>query len=250
MQSFDFKYLPEELSSLDVFEFVQWKKKSGMYNFNHLPKTAILSLFQRKTSLTDKLKRTKLRGLNGQNYILKKENIVICEGQKSGGSALINLCEELRALGVENFIFLGLGGTIDSDLNEGELFYISNAWSGSGVSYYYDSNEKIEPKSLDLTRKLIADQSFLKATKASAWSTDAPFRESKTLINYYKNKGVGLVEMECAGLYAFSNYYHLNAACFVISSDKLAERWSPPSNLKQIISMGQTTLEKIIKIMR
>jgi len=40
----------------------------------------------------------------------------------------------------------------------------------------------------------------------ASWTTDAPFRETATLINFYSSKGVLAVEMEAAALYAFQTF--------------------------------------------
>lgn len=248
MNVFNIKSFLNEASVLDVTEFVKWKRETGAYNFEKLPKIAVLTLFSRKGSWFGQIKRTKLKGLNGNNFKVKNSNYMVCEGPRSGGAEVINLCEELRALGVEQFIFLGLAGSIDPQIQAGELFYVSDVWSGSGLSYYYDANENIIPKRQTLIQKINTNKDGLNAREASVWSTDAPFRETKSLIEYYRDKGARLVEMECAGIYAFANFYQLEAACFVISSDQLIPQWSPPKNIKGIMKKGQNTIIDILKI--
>lgn len=249
MNLFDFKSSLHESSVLDVKDFVKWKKQNGAYNFETLPKIAILTLFSQKKTWLNQLKRTKLKGLHGHNYTVNNSNYMVCEGHRSGGAEVINLCEELRALGVEEFVFLGLAGSMDSKIQEGELFYVSEAWSGSGLSYYYQPEENIIPKRKDLIQKLNTKINGLNAPVISVWSTDAPFRETKSLIDYYKSNGAQLVEMECASIYAFANFHQLNAACFVISSDQLLPQWSPPKNITNIMLKGKSTIAKIINIL-
>jgi len=232
-------------SILNIDDFVNWKKQNKAYNFSKLPETAIITLFNKKREWFKAVK--KLKGLNGKNYIVKTKSasneVILCTGFGSGAPSVINLCEELRALGVKNFIFLGLGGSLVPDISEGELTYVKTVLSASGISYYYCKDEKISPFNSNYSNKM-AQQ--LKAKPITVLSTDAPFRETNFVINHFKEKGAEMVEMECAGLYAFSNFHQVNIACFIISSDQLSQEWTPPKQVGKLFTLGQKTIDRLI----
>ena len=93
-----------EKSILDISKFVMWKKTNRNYNFDVLPKTVILTLNNNVLSRKNKFFYKKTKGIAGLNYIINKK-ILLCSSFGSGASAIISLLEELRILGVENFIF-------------------------------------------------------------------------------------------------------------------------------------------------
>jgi len=152
------------------------------------------------------------------------------------------LCEELKALGVSQFIFIGLAGRLNKQLNEGELLYVNRVYSGIGTSYYYGEKETISPKNEDI-HTTISKQ--ITISNITGWSTDAPFRETMALKKYYQQKGAEIVEMESAAIYAFANFYNLKAACYIITSDILTNDWQPPKNFSKLSQKEHQLIDKI-----
>ena len=220
---------------------VAWKKTQNHYNFNSLPKTAVLTAFAKKKSLFPNLKQKRLRGIKGDLF-LESNRFVFCYGCSHGAAHIVGLCEELRALGVSQFIFIGFAGRLTSELQEGDLFYLDATFSGTGTSYYYDNNELVSPENKILYDQLNTNNRIPKTT---GWSTDAPFRETNALKKYYVEKGAQVVEMESAAIYAFANFYGLQASCYVITSDILADEWVPPTNFSKLIQKEQSFIADI-----
>lgn len=234
-----------EKSVVTTEQLVDWKKSKNQYNFDTLPDTAILTVFPRDNSISSYFKHKPVKGIKGKNYLVKDKKIVLCTQCGYGAPHIVSLCEELRALGVLNFIFVGLAGSIDGAHQEGELLFVEKTLSGVGASYYYSEDEQIEPQAdewlNDLTRGL-------DTKPATCWSTDAPFRESRSLIKHYQEKGANVVEMECAAIYAFAKYHDLNACCFVLVSDQLTDQWHLPQDYPELAKKGQETLTKITEL--
>ena len=55
------------------------------------------------------------------------------------------------------------------------------------------------------------------------WTTDAPYRETRTAIEKRKKEGCIAVEMELAGLQAVCSYYGVEMYSFVVTGDILDE---------------------------
>lgn len=225
--------------------FVQWKKSKNSYNFDLLPETAVITVFKRRKPFFSTSKKKVLKGFKGLNFLIENK-FVLCTGCGYGAPHIINLCEELKALGISKFIFIGLAGRLDEQLKEDEIFYVDKAFSGSGTSYYYDKNEVISPNRKNLHIELSKKMNI---SSISCWSTDAPFRETIPLKEYYMKQGAKVVEMECASVYAFANYYKLKAACYVITSDTLINSWQPPNNIAMLIDKEKKLINTIKKVL-
>lgn len=235
--------LISEKSVLDISEFVLWKKNNNAYNFDSLPKTAILTLSKNVLSRKNRIFYKKTKGISGSNYIINK-NVLLCSSFGSGASAIISLLEELRILGVENFIFVGLAGKLIA--TNDDTFVIDNSFSTCGSTLFYSKKEEYKPiqNSWFLTLK-----EKLNLKTAICWSTDAPFRETKSLIAYFKEKKATHVDMECAAIYAFSEFYGINAICIVVSADSFIDDvWLPPKNSAVLNENLNQLVKKIIAL--
>ncbi len=233
-----------EKSILDISMIIDWNKKQQKYNFQTLPQTTIISL--NKNLLTRKIrflsKRTK--GLSGDNYIINN-NFMYSSNFGNGAPALIGHLEELRHLGVKNFVFIGLAGSLVPHESKSEIFILKNTFSTSGCTALYSPNDSFKPIENEWYRNL---KSKLKLTETIGWSTDAPFRETPSLLNYYRNKKVTHVDMESASIYAFSEFYKLNAMCIMVTADDLTNNlWTPPKNITKLNTRMSSTINACLK---
>lgn len=235
----------KETSVLKTSSIVLWKKSNHKYNFNVLPKTAILTLS--KTALDKKTRfvSKKAKGLIGQNFILN-QNAIFCSEFGNGSPAIIGLLEELRELGVENFIFVGLAGLIHKSVNAHEVFLVNNTFSTVGSTSFYAAKDNFEPANNAWFDNL---KSNLNLPETICWSTDAPYRETNSLLSYFIEKKATHVDMECAAIYAFAAFYDLKAMCIIISADNMSNyNWNPPKDIKGMHLNLNQTIKKLIRI--
>src|SRR5690554_1394059 len=196
-------YFPEEPSVLDPRTMVEWKRSRGGYSFSTLP-TLCLVANPRFLPWSRPRFRAPLRGLPKGSFI--RRDMLFLPYESNGGSHLVSLLEELRVLGVEEVLFLGLAGRLEEGIPQGALCPISIAGSGTGVSAYYHPEERVEPhpsRWAGICRTSLGLESYC------CFSLDAPFRETASLIREWKAKGYGLVDMETAALYAFSQFHRM-----------------------------------------
>jgi len=57
----------------------------------------------------------------------------------------------------------------------------------------------------------------------TTWTTDAPFRETKSAIAYAEGKSAVCVEMEAAALYAFARARHKKIVCLANLTNSMAQ---------------------------
>jgi len=238
----DVKDRLSETAVLSAEMIVSWKRNRGVYNFESLPEKAIIALSREVFPKRFKFPFKKLKGLTGTNFI--DGEYLCCSGFGSGATALITMMEEARALGVREFVFIGLCGALMEDIAPATAFCIDKAWSANGISGTYFSKEEIPPFNSAYVQKF---NDALRLDAATCFSTDSPFRETHSLLKKIRLKGCAVIEMECAAAYAFSHFYKLNVACLLIVADRLTSTWQPPSDMNRIVSVQKLLINNIIK---
>jgi uridine phosphorylase len=154
-----------------------------------------------------------------------------------GAPALVAFVEEMIAWGVKRFILLSWGGALNSSLNEGNIVLVDKAIRNEGVSNHYLPPEKYVHADDAFIQKAASrlSERNIKFTFGVAWTTDAPYRETKAEVKQYQSETVQVVEMETAALYALAKARNVWAASIVIAADSLAElSWRPPVDMQGI----------------
>lgn len=234
-----------ENSILEISDIVLWKKERKIYNFEKLPEIAIISIKKNVFSKITNLFSKKIKGINGLHYRYKS-NYLLCSEFGMGSSSLITLLEELKELGVNKFIFVGVAGMLDTTVKEGVSYIVSNVFSSAGSSFFYDKNESIDCYDFKWFEKI---KEKCQLESKIVWSTDCPFRETASLLTHYKSKKCSLVEMETAGMYAFSQFYKVPVVSILIGADSLVSaQWNAPKNTKKLLKVQQDLVSKLIKL--
>lgn len=233
-----------ESSILKGSNLVSWKRERGVYNFKELPIRAIISIKKNVFSKVVSPFSKRIKGINGAHYIYKSK-VLLCSEFGSGASALLALLEELRALGVEQFVFIGSAGILFDSAQENNAYIVSKVFSSSGSSFFYFRDEEIDCYDKEWFEK-IKDTYNLKPKVA--WSTDCPFRETPSLLNYYRSKDCALVDMESAAVYSFSQYFKTPAVCILVGADKLtASQWKSPGDVDKLLKVKQKLIFQLLK---
>lgn len=122
-----------------------------------------------------------------------------------GGPYAVLIAEQLQAAGAKLIIGLTSAGRVSPDLPLPCLVVAASAIRDEGTSYHYlPPGSEVACNSLVvplLERELIATGWAVRTGKV--WTTDAPYRETKTQLNQWAKEGVLAVEMQAASLFAF-----------------------------------------------
>ncbi len=239
----NFKFYNEK-SILTATKIVAWKTKSNSYNFNKLPKTVILAPATNVLKGFRKFKYRKIKGLLGNNYLLNKD-FLLSFNFGIGASAIVTHIEELRVFGVKNIIFIGFAGILSNKIKDGNSYLITKALAISGVPFYYFDKEQYIVNS-ELVNKYKMDLDLKEKTVVSI---DIPYRETKTLVEKYIDKGASLIDMESAAIIAVSQFYNLDCMCVLVASDAIENGvWIPPKNNVNLTAIIDRTIKKITSI--
>lgn len=179
-------------------------------------------LLQKITSLKSEM------GLHPIYRIKFGKSYVVIFHPGVGSPLAARILEEVIALGCNKFIVCGGAGVLDKELVSGHLIIPESAVRDEGTSYHYIApSREIEPSS----EAVYAIETVLKSrnidyVKGKTWTTDAIYRETKTMITNRKSEGCLAVEMEASALFAVSKFRNVKLGQILYAGDNLdTEIW-------------------------
>ena len=146
-------------------------------------------------------------------------------GNAVGASFAVLLAEQMFVSGCELLISITSAGIINQPKNESEFILITKALRDEGTSYHYmppSEFSHLSSKTIELLKSLLQNKK-LSLENGSSWTTDAPYRETKSAIQIAKTMRINVVEMESAALYAFAQARHKSVVCFAHLTNTMAQ---------------------------
>jgi uridine phosphorylase len=164
------------------------------------------------------------------------------------GSPLVTVVmEDLVACGVTRFVGVGTLGAIQPAIQPGDLIIPSAAVRDEGTSYHYLSkNEQARPAKRVL--KALVDS--CKETSVTyhvgpVWTTDAPYRETRSRIEYFRRRGVLGVDMESSAIFSIGKYRRVGAGCILVAGENLNKSNPLPPFYRDELAESLTNAVKI-----
>ena len=139
-----------------------------------------------------------------------------------GASYAVLIAEQLFVSGCELLISITSAGIISDLPLDKNFILITEAIRDEGTSYHYIPKNELSVISPYLLQKLKDNQGLW--TESKSWTTDAPYRETRTAINEMKAKDVSCVEMESSALYAFAKAKRKDVICFAHLTNTMAQQ--------------------------
>ncbi|MCB9134496.1 MAG: nucleoside phosphorylase [Anaerolineales bacterium] len=145
-----------------------------------------------------------------------------------GAPLAIGLLEEAIAYGCKKFVVIGGAGVLEKNLEVGKLFLVESAVRDEGVSYHYlppTPEVQTDPVLLQTLETVLQEKAVPYQT-AKTWTTDAPYRETQTLIDRHRVEGCSTVEMEAASFLAVAQFRNVRLGQILYAGDDLSgEKW-------------------------
>lgn len=166
--------------------------------------------------------------IEGENDIILykfiNEDIYLMHGI-IGCPATAGYLDELTGLGIEKVMFCGGGGVLDKNIKVGTLLVVNGAIRDEGFSYHYVEPSRIiesnkEVKGI-ITKYL--DTNNIDYIEGLVWTTDAIFRETKTLVKMRKEEGAKIVEMEQSGCIAVAQFRNIKYGAIIYGGDDVSQ---------------------------
>ena len=145
-----------------------------------------------------------------------------------GAPIAAGLLEEAIAFGCRKFVVVGGAGVLENGLAVGKLILVESAVRDEGLSYHYiEPGREIQaqPQTLAVIRTLLETRG-LPFVSGKTWTTDAPYRETQTMIDARRADGCLTVEMEAASLMAVAQFRKVWLGQILYAGDDLSgENW-------------------------
>ena len=217
-----------------------------------LPSKAILCPISSLTRYVDSHAKYKKYNCEADIYALQGEDLCYITQFGSGAPGMTMALEVLIALGVKEFVFIGLAGSLQEEVQPADIVLCEEALCDDGTSPCYTTRETSRPSKMLFTK--LAKQ--LKANGKDFhlgrnWTTDAIFRETKEEVKHYQKKDVLTVEMEAAAFYAVCAKRKVKAAAAFVVSDCLSQlKWDPHFGEKPIFRALEDVFEAARQILK
>jgi uridine phosphorylase len=144
-----------------------------------------------------------------------------------GAPIAASLLEEAIAFGCRKFMVCGGCGILET-MPVGRLMVVESALRDEGVSYHYVEPGRmieVDPTVLAVMRDVLVERE-LPYLQVKTWTTDAPYRETQTVIDLRRAEGCLAVEMEAASLLAVARFRQVLLGQFLYAGDDLSgEIW-------------------------
>lgn len=147
-------------------------------------------------------------------------------GGTVGAPFAVLVAEELFASGCEALVSISSAGLIASDARPPLFVLIERALRDEGTSYHYLPPARYADADAALT-DAVAQALAGTATpflRGASWTTDAPFRESGSLVAGRRAEGILSVEMEAAALLAMGRAAGRPVTCLAHVTNAMATR--------------------------
>jgi len=147
-----------------------------------------------------------------------------------GSSAASMMLEEMIASGARQIIEVGMCGGIAPSIRVGDIVVADRGLVDEGTSghYFDDTKEFLASKRLTEALKQTLGKVGMEFKTGGVWTTDAPYRETRTKLRRFKRQGAVGVNMETSALFAVGSYRGVEVGSLQVVSDLLGEKvWKP-----------------------
>jgi uridine phosphorylase len=147
-------------------------------------------------------------------------------GGTVGAPFAVLVAEELFASGCEGLVTISSAGLVASDALPPFFVLIERALRDEGTSYHYLPAARYAESDAPLTDAVARALSGTPTPvlRGASWTTDAPFRESASLIAGRRAEGILSVEMEAAALLAMGRALSKPVTCLAHVTNAMATR--------------------------
>lgn len=156
-------------------------------------------------------------------------NDLFWAGPAVGAPMAVMALEKLIALGARRVLVYGWCGSLQQGLQVGDILLPTWALSEEGTSGHYPVAGK--PQSPVSFRSKIRDMlaaAEMGCGEGPVWTTDAPYRETRTKVRAYQEQGILAVDMEYSALCTVAAFRGIElAGVFLVSDEVWRDSWRP-----------------------
>jgi len=151
------------------------------------------------------------------------EKICLCQAPM-GSASSTQILDWLIGYGVRKVIAAGSCGVLE-EIPENVFLVPVKALRDEGTSYHYIPPSRYVE--LNQEARISIEKTFekwkLPYVECITWTTDGFYRETQDMVNYRKEEGCAVVEMECASLAACAQFRGICFGQILFTADTLAD---------------------------
>ena len=143
-----------------------------------------------------------------------------------GSPFAVLVAEELFASGCEALVSISSAGLVARDAAPPFFVLIERALRDEGTSHHYLPAARYSLADVALCDAVARGLARVKTPllRGASWTTDAPFRETASLVESRRAEGIACVEMEAAALLAMARALRKPVACLAHVTNAMATR--------------------------
>lgn len=167
-------------------------------------------------------------GLTGGELYLTENKVALAGKFGIGCPAIITFLEELAACGMKRFAGIGSAGALHGNIQPGDVVICIGAFSDEGTSAHYPGHTFYSKPSPNLVAQLTRwfKGRRIPLVKGKAWTTDAPYRETKQKLEHFLNLGADVVDMEASAMFNVARFRKVEIVNVFVVSDSISEgKW-------------------------
>jgi uridine phosphorylase len=175
-----------------------------------------------------------------------------------GAPLIAVVMEDIIASGARVVIGVGTLGAIQPSIQAGDLIIPSAALRDEGTSYHYLPKDKRAYPTREVLKAIVdsCEESQFKPLIGPVWTTDAPYRETKSKIRHFQRRGVLGVDMETSMIFSMGIYRRIETGCILVAGENLT-RPNPPGpfyrdelrkSLSDAVKIGIASVRKLINM--
>ncbi len=147
-------------------------------------------------------------------------------GGTVGAPFAVLVAEELFASGCEALVSISSAGLVSERLSPPFFVVVDRALRDEGTSHHYLPPGRFALSDDTLVASVLGALEASKglAVRGASWTTDAPFRETESLVASRRGEGIVCVEMEAAALLTFAAAQGRTVACLAHVTNAMATR--------------------------
>jgi uridine phosphorylase len=168
--------------------------------------------------------KSEIKKIPVYKIIYKKINICLVQAPVGASLAAV-MTDYLIAGGVKYIIAGGACGVLE-EIPPGNVMVPIKAIRDEGASYHYLPPEreiKINKNAIKYIKKTL-NQLNINYIECKTWTTDGLYRETKKMVEYRKQEGCKVVEMECSAMAAVSKFRKIIFGQLLYSGDLVITR--------------------------
>ncbi|MCW5212297.1 nucleoside phosphorylase [Desulfobulbus sp. TB] len=160
-------------------------------------------------------------------------------GPAVGAPMAVMCLEKLIALGAKKVILYGWCGSLQRELRALDILLPTEALSEEGTSAHYQ-NDVQQQQAMSSSRQLhehlgkLLRAEGISYQTGKIWTTDAPYRETRSKVVEYAEQGIYGVDMEFSALCTVAAFRGVELAGAMLVSDEVWQQpWQPQFSRKE-----------------